>query len=174
MNKDCPRIWVGCLAAYNSGKLHGRWIDLDGKDADDVLAEIRLILKDSPAQDAEEWTVRDYDGFGGIRLGEHPDLEQLVELARLIEEHGESYRLYAENEGVEYATEEQFQDRYRGCYKSVEDYANQYLYDTGAFEGIPGWIEPYFDVDAFARDMVLGGDIYTMDGREGTHIYSNC
>ena len=24
---DTPRIYVACLAAYNNGRLHGRWID---------------------------------------------------------------------------------------------------------------------------------------------------
>lgn len=27
--KDGPRIYVACLAAYNNGHLHGRWIDAD-------------------------------------------------------------------------------------------------------------------------------------------------
>lgn len=42
-----PRIYVACLASYNAGLLHGRWIDLDG-DADEVHAEIAAMLRESP------------------------------------------------------------------------------------------------------------------------------
>lgn len=43
---DTPRIYVACLAAYNAGTLHGRWIDVD--DVDEVWKGIAGILKDSP------------------------------------------------------------------------------------------------------------------------------
>jgi len=34
---DTPRIYVACLAAYNSGKLHGEWIDAS-QTAEDIHA----------------------------------------------------------------------------------------------------------------------------------------
>lgn len=43
---DC-RIYVACLASYNNGHLHGQWIDVDGKDSDDIYAEVNAMLKDS-------------------------------------------------------------------------------------------------------------------------------
>ncbi|WP_164090762.1 antirestriction protein ArdA, partial [Stenotrophomonas maltophilia] len=42
------RIYVACLASYNAGVLHGEWIDLEGRDADDVRDEIARILRESP------------------------------------------------------------------------------------------------------------------------------
>ncbi|WP_445392399.1 antirestriction protein ArdA [Stenotrophomonas pavanii] len=42
------RIYVACLASYNSGVHHGDWIDLEGMDADGVRAEIATILRESP------------------------------------------------------------------------------------------------------------------------------
>jgi antirestriction protein len=41
------RIYVASLADYNNGLLHGEWIDLDGKDADDVQGEIAAMLRAS-------------------------------------------------------------------------------------------------------------------------------
>lgn len=41
------RIYAACLASYNNGVLHGAWIDVDGKDADDIQQEINLMLKAS-------------------------------------------------------------------------------------------------------------------------------
>ncbi|QEU33463.1 MULTISPECIES: antirestriction protein ArdA [Stenotrophomonas] len=42
------QIYVACLASYNAGVLHGEWIDLEGRDADDVGGEIARILRESP------------------------------------------------------------------------------------------------------------------------------
>lgn len=42
------QIYVACLASYNNGVLHGEWIDLEGRDADDVRGEIARILRASP------------------------------------------------------------------------------------------------------------------------------
>jgi antirestriction protein len=58
-----PRIYVACLAAYNSGYLHGQWINAD-QPAAKIFAEIRDMLQASPESGAEEWAVHDYEGFG--------------------------------------------------------------------------------------------------------------
>ena len=42
------RIYVACLASYNSGRLHGTWIDLDGKEESEVWNEINDMLARSP------------------------------------------------------------------------------------------------------------------------------
>ena len=39
------------------------------------------------------------------------------------------------------------------------DYAEQYIEDTGLLEQIPENLQFYFDTEAFARDLMLGGDI---------------
>jgi len=41
------RIYVTSLSDYNAGLLLGEWIDLDGKDADDVSEEIATMLRRS-------------------------------------------------------------------------------------------------------------------------------
>jgi antirestriction protein len=41
------RIYVASLSDYNNGLLLGTWIDLDGKDADDVQDEIAAMLRTS-------------------------------------------------------------------------------------------------------------------------------
>ncbi|MEH6808999.1 MAG: antirestriction protein ArdA, partial [Hyphomonas oceanitis] len=50
-----PRIYVACLAAYNGGRLHGRWIDATEHEA--VWKEVRAMLAASPEPDAEEWAI---------------------------------------------------------------------------------------------------------------------
>ncbi|WP_355586170.1 antirestriction protein ArdA [Xanthomonas cannabis] len=58
-----PRIYVACLASYNAGVLHGRWIDLGFLVYDDVSAEIAEMLRQSPHPNV---TVKcpDCDGTG--------------------------------------------------------------------------------------------------------------
>lgn len=51
-----PRIYVACLAAYNSGRLHGAWIDAS-QDVDDIWNELKQVLASSPVPDAEEWAI---------------------------------------------------------------------------------------------------------------------
>jgi len=38
------RIYAACLASYNSGSLHGAWIDCEGKDAEALQIEINAML----------------------------------------------------------------------------------------------------------------------------------
>ncbi len=42
---------------------------------------------------------------------------------------------------------------------TATEYADSYLEDTGLLGGMPESLRCYFDADAFARDLVLGGDI---------------
>lgn len=41
-----PRVYIADLAAYNSGILHGKWVDAD--DADILRDEIAVMLRQSP------------------------------------------------------------------------------------------------------------------------------
>ncbi|MEO0467721.1 MAG: antirestriction protein ArdA, partial [Pseudomonadota bacterium] len=52
---DAPRIYVACLAAYNNGRLHGRWID--ATDPHEVWQQVSAMLAASPEPDAEEWAI---------------------------------------------------------------------------------------------------------------------
>jgi len=80
------RIYVACLAAYNSGILHGEWIDLDD-DVDETWRRIRNILASSPVPDVEEWAIHDFEGFGPVGLSEWESIERVHELAEFIQNH---------------------------------------------------------------------------------------
>lgn len=59
---DTPRIYVACLASYNAGILHGRWID--ATDAEVIHEGIEDMLSESQEPIPEEWAIHDYEGFG--------------------------------------------------------------------------------------------------------------
>ncbi|WP_035551660.1 antirestriction protein ArdA, partial [Hyphomonas atlantica] len=50
------RIYVACLASYNNGHLHGRWIYAN-QSAAAIWALVSDMLKDSPIEEAEEWAI---------------------------------------------------------------------------------------------------------------------
>ena len=57
------RIYAACLAAYNNGKLHGTWIELDEETTlESLQAEISLMLAASPEPGAEEWDALVHPG----------------------------------------------------------------------------------------------------------------
>lgn len=108
-----PRIYVACLASYNSGILYGRWIDASA-DVDDMQAEIAEMLRGSPCPNvmvqcphcegegtpddspcpvchgkgevpsAEEWAIHDYEGLGPD-LGEYAGLEEVARRVAIAE-----------------------------------------------------------------------------------------
>lgn len=110
------RIYVACLAAYNNGFLHGRWIDATA-DADEMQEEISAMLRASPCPNvqvdcvecmgvgesfpgvvcrecggrgavdsAEEWAIHDMEGLPSC-FGEYSGLEPVAEFVALVEEY---------------------------------------------------------------------------------------
>lgn len=160
-----PKIYVACLAAYNSGTLHGQWIDAN-QDPEAIHAEIQDMLGCSPALGAEEWAIHDYEGFEGLRLSEYEDIEKVSEIAGFIQEYGEAWALYAEHIGLEYATKDSFDDAYQGQWDSEEDFAEDLASETME---IPEHLRFYIDYEKFARDLFIS-DYFSADG-EGRKVY---
>src|SRR5690606_31878459 len=121
-----------CLASYNEGILHGAWIDLDGKDADGIQAEIDAMLAASPVPGAEEWAAHDWEG---LDFGEYPDLAEVAAYVEAMESLDDSerdaFRAFTDNMGPHDGTSlEHFREAYLGEFNSVEDYAQQYIDDA--------------------------------------------
>jgi len=158
-------VYVACLAAYNSGHLHGEWIDAD-QDADSIMDEIRAMLAESPSPGAEEWAIHDYECFGALPLSEYEDIERVAQLGQLIAEHGLPFAAYAAHVGEDYATEEGFEEAYRGEWDDEEDYAYQLWEDLGYNADIPEHLQCYIDHKSFAHDLFIS-DCYSIDNPEG-------
>jgi antirestriction protein len=181
-----PSIYVASLSDYNAGHLHGRRIDLDGLDVNDVWAEIAEMLRESKhpnvtvecpdcdegwddrsgcgtcngrgkVPSAEEWAIHDYDDMPSF--GENPDLEDVIKYAEMVEEHGDAWRAYVEHVGTHYATEDDFSEHYAGEASSEREWVETWLEDSGLLSEIPENLRYYFDYDAYLRDMKLGGDV---------------
>lgn len=170
------RMYVACLAAHNNGVLHGAWIELDGKTADDIQTEIDALIAVSSVEGAEEWAAFDWDGPGLDRFGEFPLLSDVVDFVEAYEsldvDEQAAFEAFVNGTGEEDV--ERFRDAYLGEYDSIEHYAQEFIDDTGMLSDVPDHIVRYFDFAAFARDMTLGGDIWTADAPGGgVFVFNN-
>lgn len=155
------RIYIACLAAYNNGKLHGKWIEAN-QDASEIWAEVSEMLKTSPEPNAEEWAMHDYEGFGEIGFSEWPDFARVSKIAALIEDHGDAFSLWYDSQDGQNVDalelEEKFLEQWQGAHDSKEAFADHLLESTGQLSELPEWARGYFNLEAYARDLEIGGD----------------
>ena len=166
---DTPRIYVACLAAYNSGKLHGEWIDAS-QTAEDIHAAIKAMLKASPEPNAEEWAIHDTDNFWGLNVQEF-GLSDIAKLAEAVEEHGEAYAAWVGVVGLKYADVDSFQDAYVGEYDSFKSYCEAVAEDFLDKEALLAhfW---HGGIDSFVREMEMEHSI--ADSAGGVFIFRDC
>ena len=167
-----PRIWVGSLADYNAGRLHGDWLDA-AVDPSDLRAAVFRILVSSHEPGAEEWGIFDYDDFGGYQVGEYDALDQVATVARGIAEHGPAFATWAEIHDGNPDMLAQFDDCFIGTYDSPADWAREALEGSGIEatldREVPADLRAYiqFDYDGFARDLQLSGDVHIENAPDG-------
>lgn len=166
-----PRIWVGSLADYNAGHLHGDWIDAAVADAD-LHDAVQHILATSDEPDAEEYGIFDYDGFGAFQVGEHEQLDIVARVARGIAEYGPAFAAYAQLHDADPGMLDSFTDSYSGDYDSPEDWARDVLHDgleTAINAAVPDALRGYVSIDyaGFARDAELSGDVHFEPAPDG-------
>jgi len=168
MIQATPRIYVSCLAAYNNGMLHGAWIDCD-KDTQEIYVAIQDILDHSPIENAEEWAIHDFEGFGSFKVEEYGPIDKLSELAAAIAEHGEIISGIMDWRGgtVDQAIET-LQDNYCGEYDNKVDFAEQYA-DNCGYE-VPSWIGCHVDWEGIARDMFWDG-FHAIEMNGSIHVF---
>lgn len=155
------RIYVACLASYNNGILHGRWIDAT-TDIEAMAKEIDSMLKDSPIANAEEWAIHDSEGLGDV--SEHTSLEEIarrVEIAEAAARYDLPVPVLLEAmEDIDDEDAESFVlVHYRGRYEDLAEFAEELYSECYDLDQIPDFLRGHIDWEGVARDMVYGGDI---------------
>jgi len=124
------RIYVADLAAYNNGKLYGAWIDAT-QDLEGIQKQITQMLDESPEEDAEEYAIHDYEGFGGYSVSEYEGIQSVHEIACFIEEYPEiAGELLSHFGGSIDEARTAIDENYAGCYESVADFAEELTEDS--------------------------------------------
>ena len=164
-----PAIYVACLAAYNNGILHGRWIWAD--DAEEMQTATQTMLEKSPEPHAEEWAIHDYAGFEGCQISEYQRFETVAEIATFIQEHDALGAKVLEHfSGNLDEARTAISEQYSGEYESLADYAQSFTEDCGG--EIPPNLSNYINWDSMAQDMEMNGDIYAIEmGFQSYHIF---
>ncbi len=161
------RIYVACLAAYNNGILHGRWIDATLGE-DHIWDDIKAMLAASPIPGAEEWAIHDHEGFEGVALSEYESIQHVAELAAFIEEHGAIAGKLVEYFGDLEEAKEAMKNRYCGVRSSVADFAQEITEETTQ---IPESLQYYIDWQRMARDLEMSDILAIETGFEEVHIF---
>ncbi len=161
------QIYVACLAAYNTGYLHGRWIDAN-QGPSGIVEDIHGMLKASPIEGAEEFAIHDYEGFKGVSLSEYESIQRVVRLASFISEHGElGGKVLAYFGDIEDA-QDCIEHHYVGEYTSLANFAQDITEQTTE---IPRSLQYYIDWEAMARDLEIN-DVLTFETDfECVHVF---
>ncbi|MEL6278265.1 MAG: antirestriction protein ArdA [Pseudomonadota bacterium] len=165
-----PQIYAACLASYNSGILHGCWIDA-AQEPEELRAAVSAMLTASPIPQAEEFAIHDYQGFGSAPIGEYTGLDEVAALAQFIDEHGEDLGgALLEHFGGDLEAARAAFDDYAGSFRSLADFMEELTEDCG--EQIPERLAPYIDYEAMGRDAELSGDVFTIEiSFEDVHVF---
>jgi antirestriction protein len=169
-----PRIYVADLASYNAGRLRGEWIELDrDTTVEDLQASIHALLErcSSGGHVAEEYAIHDHENFCGYELDEYEHPETVVKVAAFVAEHGQlGARLLNHSYDIDEARHV-LEEQYAGTGDSLADWASEFLEESGQLEEVPERWRPYLDLEQYAHDLELGGDIFTIDIDGGVHVF---
>lgn len=175
-NAEYPRIYVASLADYNAGRLHGRWIDAN-QTADAIHEEIAEMLAESKEPIAEDYAIHDYEYFGDLHLSEYEGIDQVAEAAYQIVEHGPvfaSLLSYVGGTGYIEDALRYMQEAYCGEFESLREYAEQLIEEdcyADSLKALPEFIRYHIDYEVIARDMELGGDVFTLECEGKVHVF---
>ena len=152
------KIYIACLAAYNSGILHGSWVNCDGLDSNDIQVEIDKVLDSSPIEDAEEYAIHDYDYEEGVNFnfGEYEDIENIVAAQELCDSI-DDYCSEAIEHALEYVIEIQdakqwLENNYFGEYESIEGFGYEYAEMCGISSDNP--LYNYVDFERYGEGIL--------------------
>lgn len=171
-----PHVWIGSLADYNAGRLHGDWIDA-AVSGEELVDAARGVLATSHEPIAEEWAIFDHDGFGDYQPGEYESLEVVAAVTRGIVEHGLAFGAWANLVEADVDQFDNFSDAFHGSWDSETAWAESMLEDMGIEaeieEHLPPWIRSHIRIDyeGFARDSQMAGDLHMVRHPEGVWVF---
>ena len=167
------KIYVACLASYNSGHLFGAWFDLkDFADADDLRDAIERDVLRSPKNPVnsvlapcEEFAIHDFEAPKGVEIKEYSDLDELFEMNEVLsDDNGELILALKDHLGTGTSLQdakEYLEENHCGEFKSDIEFADDIAENSMGWDMSTG-IGRYFDSEAFARDLMF--EHFEIDG----------
>ena len=124
-----PRIYVGTYGKYNNGSIDGKWLDLNDYSSKEEFYDACKALH--PDEEDPEFMFQDYEGFPERFYGESGLNDNIWDWLKLGEEDRELLEVYIDETGDADATIEDAQDHFMGTFSSEEDWAQNFLDETG-------------------------------------------
>ena len=159
------KIYYTNLGLYNEGILSGEWVELPATEE-----EIKAVMERTGYDEThEEYFITDFEtDIHGLNVGEYDDIDELNELAELIDDEPEKVEalLY-----FGYDTPDEIRENLDNlCYvttpeglESDEEAVGYYYAEEVGCLNIPENIKCYFDYESYGRDIMLEGQFYTAE-----------
>lgn len=164
-----PRIFVICLAAYNRGIIHGKWIKAD-QELYKIQKEIKRMVLESPVPGAEEFGVHASEGFGSLNVIGQESIKSIQRMGAFISEVGvlgiELLLYYGDVDSAH----EAWENHYHGCHENELEFAIQ-LFDSLYMASIPEGAQGYIDYGSFKRDIFIE-DFFMLEVEGKGHVFS--
>lgn len=169
------KVWVGCLACYNEGRLTGEWFDAAEAPQDMEAFEDAVShgTQDWMAPHEELWV---FDHENSPVDGEYAPMDAVryAEWLSDLEDGGmEPFMAYLKDQGeFTESSVSDFQDAYMGRYGSLSDY----LWEMHEGMELPAWAEPHRGaiIDGIAHDVRCGGEVTELQAPElDVYIFAN-
>ena len=165
-----PRIYVGTYAKYNNGSIKGQWLDLeDYSDMDAFLEACATLHAD---ESDPEFMFQDFEGFPKSLYSESAVSDALWDWLELDEDDHELLAVY-QYEVNRSADIEEAREAFMGKYDSPEDWAAEYIADSGMLSEVPDSLRNYIDYAAYARDARCDGMSFVELGYRKCWVF-NC
>lgn len=161
------QIYIACLAAYNNGYLHGKWVDATlGEDC--IQDEIKDILATSPIPNAEEWEIHDFDNVPQFIQDNYKDFDDLEQWINAYHERGSVIFEMAKDLSIYHLDDILIYDdnNYREHWNSFKEFAIDYFYEN---EQCPEHLIAHIDFDSYAYE--LRHDYFSIEHNGRTHVY---
>lgn len=159
-----PAVYAVSVLDHVRGLVHGVWLHADVSTGE-LMAGVDEMLRRSPtalhlAERTKWWTIRDFAGFGPLRLTTaYDDPHTFTAVARGISQHGHGFAAWARLVGPNAERLVEFEDNYLGEWESVEAYAADFLDSAGE----SAHSDPAA-VDRLARSLEACGEIRVVRG----------
>lgn len=147
-----PKIYVGTYKKYSECNLFGAWVDLDDfATKDDFIEHCRALHAD---EEDPELFFQDFEGIPRCFISECSIDSEFWDYMNYDDRHeGDAKEAYV-NLFNEWDSRD-FEERLYGRFDSDTDLAYDYVENAGVLDGVPSYLQNYFDYEKFGRDLAM-------------------
>ena len=147
------KLYIADLAEYSSGRLVGKWFELDDYNCyEDLENDITEMLSENGN---EEWAIHDYEA--DFPISEYEDLETLFDIMELMEEYSEEHVSAC----IDYFGKDNLQTEIEDTYfyedMTLEEYAIQDANEKFEQDNVSYFYQDHFDYESYAVTLGTQG-----------------